>query len=90
MRSSFALELEVLNKLRDAGIECEHIGGPGDMGIDIKGVACSIPFVVQCKNWRKKIEAGFAPSAWTAANTSIFDIVLTDVANIIEDLSLVA
>ncbi|CAJ0847246.1 635_t:CDS:2 [Entrophospora sp. SA101] len=30
MRSSFAkgraLELEVVNKLRDAGIECEHIG----------------------------------------------------------------
>ncbi|CAJ0642897.1 353_t:CDS:2 [Entrophospora sp. SA101] len=47
MRSSFAkgraLELEVVNKLRDAGIECEHIGGPGDMEIDIKGVACSIP-----------------------------------------------
>nr|CAG8657116.1 5845_t:CDS:2 [Entrophospora candida] len=49
-----ALELGIVNKLRDAGVECEHTGGPGDMGIDIKGVSCDIPFVVQCKNWTRK------------------------------------
>ncbi|CAJ0913031.1 1347_t:CDS:2, partial [Entrophospora sp. SA101] len=35
------LELAVVKKLRDAGIEHEHTGGPVDKGIDIKGVVAA-------------------------------------------------
>ncbi|CAI2179646.1 2858_t:CDS:10 [Funneliformis geosporum] len=48
-------ELEIVVKLRKVGIECMHTGGRGDGGIDIRGRIAGIPYVIQCKNWRRKI-----------------------------------
>ncbi|CAI2180658.1 882_t:CDS:2, partial [Funneliformis geosporum] len=43
------LEEEALKFLRRLEIECVWTGGPGDKGIDIKGVILGIPFVIQCR-----------------------------------------
>ncbi|RHZ74382.1 hypothetical protein Glove_225g47 [Diversispora epigaea] len=47
-------EMKIEKLLTDANIKCEITGGPGDKGIDIKGMKKGVKFIIECKNWRTK------------------------------------
>ncbi|RHZ80644.1 hypothetical protein Glove_134g114 [Diversispora epigaea] len=47
-------EIKIEKLLTDANIKCEITGGPGDKGIDIKGMKKGVKFIIECKNWRTK------------------------------------
>ncbi|RHZ52418.1 hypothetical protein Glove_461g18 [Diversispora epigaea] len=108
-------EIKIEKLLTDTNIKCKITGGPGDKGIDIKGMKKGVKFIIECKNWRTKnidrniinqIEGVFsrqsngtigivaAPSmnrytlgAKETARTSIYNVILVDVNNIVIELN---
>ncbi|RHZ66800.1 hypothetical protein Glove_305g10 [Diversispora epigaea] len=81
--------------------------GPGDKGIDIKGMKKGVKFIIEYKNWKTKNIEGvlsrqsngtidivaapsmnrYTPGAKETARTSIYNVILVDVNNIVIELN---
>ncbi|RHZ88911.1 hypothetical protein Glove_20g7 [Diversispora epigaea] len=49
-------EMKIEKLLTDANIKCEITGGPGDKGIDIKGMKKGVKFIIEYRSIINQIE----------------------------------
>ncbi|RHZ81248.1 hypothetical protein Glove_122g58 [Diversispora epigaea] len=99
-------EIKIEKLLTDANIKCEITGGPGDKGIDIKGMKKDVKFIIEYCSIINQIKGVFsrqsngtigivaapsmnkyAPETKETARTSIYNIILVDVNNIVIELN---